>query len=240
MCGKVVSLCTHHVSFKKSNVICTCKFKCPLFCVILSKFACLHSLPTVHVRRASVGGRTMCPHNPLLPPKPPTPPPSPNQPPVNCDQLTKTTNRLPEPLLHKKVHSEPELVGGLSAREGFPWCTRFCHGAGALLVLVHGAPPSCIPSQPGISNSLTIMPTLQNFPPIWAAPWIGLPRSRPPTGFKWRISISGNTKGCFTCQIGRLCADKTHLVTFHTFCEVNCLLRCLHFKRGPLMDHSKD
>ena len=162
------------------------------------------------------------------------------QPPVNCDQLTKTTNRLPEPLLHKKVHSEPELVGGLSAREGFPWCTRFCHGAGALLVLVHGAPPSCIPSQPGISNSLTIMPTLQNFPPIWAALWIGLPRSRPPTGFKWRISISGNTKGCFTCQIGRLCADKTHLMTFHTFCEGNCLLRCLHFKRGPLMDHSKD
>ena len=100
-------------------------------------------------------------------------------PPLNCNQLTKTTGRQPKPLLHKKVHhSEPEEL---------VLSTRDFHGAPDFVMVHHRCAPSCIPSEPGISNALTIMPTLQNFPPIWAALWLG----RPPTEQKWaNLNIS--------------------------------------------------
>ena len=102
----IVILQTECMQIKQCNL--PCKWKYLVLWMILSKFTCLGSLHTVHVWHA---------HYP---------------PPLNCNQLTKTTDRLPEPLLHKKVHhSEPEEELVLS--------TRDFHGAPDFVMVHHTA-----------------------------------------------------------------------------------------------------
>ena len=128
------------------------------------------------------------------------------QPPVNCDQLTKTTNRLPEPLLHKKVHSEPELVGARAPGRDFHGAPDFvmllvqCNAAGAMLLVQctshHRASHLSLGSVM-LSRLCRLCRIFLRFGPRCG--WFDPQLSR-----NGQILRSRNTKGLSLCQIGWL------------------------------------